>query len=316
MVGYIVKRLLQSALTVLIIVSIVFVLMRMMPTDYFFTEDELMKLSEEIKQEKLQAAGLLDPIPQQLVRFYGGLLRGDLGTSRRIQSGVPVVEVIGGKFAVSLKLGAISLGIAYVLGIIMGVFQARFKDGIFDNIGMAYTVFVNAVPPLIVYSLILVFGSRVFGLPSMYSVRNAGISSILPVTCLSLGSIAGVAVWVRRYMVDELTKDYIKLAKIKGLSTRAIMFRHVLKNAFVPYTQYIPMSFLLTIGGSFLVERFFSIPGMGTLMVDAIGRYDTNIVQGAVILYASLGVLGMLIGDVLMSLADPRIRLTGKEATR
>lgn len=137
-------------------------------------------------------------------------------------------------------------------------------------------------------------------------------SSIMPVICLALGSIASYALWMRRYMIDELTKDYIKLAKIKGLSSRTIMFRHVLRNAFVPMAQNLPSSFMLTISGSLLVERFFSVPGMGPLLTDAITRYDLNMVRGLVLLYSLLGVFGLFLGDVLMTIFDPRIRLTGK----
>ena len=93
-------------------------------------------------------------------------------------------------------------------------------------------------------------------------------------------------------------------------------FRHVLKNAFVPLAQYLPYSILLTVGGSLLVERFFSVPGLGPLLTDAIGRYDTNVVQGLVLLYATLGIIGVFLGDILMTLIDPRIRLTSKGGTR
>ena len=239
-----------------------------------------------------------------------------MGTSRRIQANQPVVKVIASKFGVSMKLGLIALGISLVLGVSMGVLQARYKDGVFDHIGTAYTVFVNAVPGLVTYSLILAFGARIFGLPSLYSVRKPGPSSVLPIVCLSVGSIAGYMLWTRRYMVDELNKDYIRLAKLKGLSTRTVMYRHVLKNAFVPLAQYLPYSVLLTVGGSLLVEKFFSVPGMGPLLTDAIGRYDTNVVQGVVMLYATLGIIGVFLGDLLMTLIDPRIRLTGKGGTR
>ena len=165
---------------------------------------------------------------------------------------------------------------------------------------------------MISYSLVLVLGVRLLKLPSMYSTRNVFVSSILPIVCLSMGSIASYALWMRRYMVDELTKDYIKLAQVKGLSMRTIMFKHVLRNAFVPMAQNLPTSFLLTIGGSLLVERFFSVPGLGPLLTDSITRYDIPMVRGLVLLYASLGVIGLFLGDVLMTIFDPRIRLTGK----
>lgn len=316
MFKYTIKRLLQSVVTVLIVVTIVFLLMRMLPTDYFFTEDQLMKFTPEQKEEQLQAAGLLDPMPKQLVRYYGQLLKFDFGESRRIQNGVDVVSVIGDKFTISMKLGCTALVISLFVGILIGIIQTLNKDRILDHVGTAYTIFVNAVPSLVSYSLVLAFGSKVLGLPSLYSTRNPSETSILPIVCLSLASIASYALWTRRYMVDELNKDYIKLARVKGTSSAGIMIKHVFKNAFVPLAQYVPASFLYTIGGSLLVERFFSVPGMGTLLTDAIVRYDVNVVQTLVVLYAVLGTLGVFLGDILMMLLDPRIKLTGKGGTR
>lgn len=316
MLKYTIKRLVESLITVLIIVTIVFLLLRLLPTDYYFTEEQLMKFTEEQKQEQLLAAGLLDPIPEQLMNFYNDVIHLDFGESRRIQNGVPVVKVIGDKFAISMQLGLIAIAISVVIGVPLGILQTSFKDRVPDHIVTVYTIFVNAVPSLVTYSLILIFGSRVLGLPSMYSTRNPGPSSILPIVCLSLGSIAWYALWVRRYMIDELNKDYIKLARVKGLSSRSIMVKHVLRNAFVPIAQYLPQSMLLTIGGSLLVERFFSVPGMGPLLTDSIQRYDTSVVQTLVMLYASLSILGVFLGDVLMMIIDPRITLANKGGTR
>ncbi len=316
MLQYTIKRLVQSCITVLIVVTIVFLLMRMLPADYYFTEEQLMKLSREQLDDQLEAAGLLDPPLEQLRRFYKQLALFDLGTSRRIQNSVPVAKVIGGKFLISMRLGWVSLAISIVLGMAFGVVQTITKGGFWDHVGTAYTVFVRAVPALVSYSLILVFGSRLLHLPSMYSTRDVLRSSILPVVCLSLGSVAGHMVWTRRYMVDELNKDYIRLAKLKGMSTKSVMYKHVLKNAFVPMAQYLPQSVLAVTGGSLLVERFFSVPGLGTLLTDAILRYDLNVVQVLVMMYASMGIVGVFLGDVLMTVLDPRIRLTGKESTR
>ena len=316
MLKYTIKRLLESLATVLIIVTIVFLLLRLLPTDYYFTEEQLMKFTEEQKQEQLLAAGLLDPIPEQLMDFYGDVIRLDFGESRRIQNGVPVVKVIGDKFQISMRMGIISIGISMVVGVLIGIIQTRYKDKVPDHIGTVYTIFVNSVPSLVSYSLVLIFGSRVLGLPSMYSTRNPGPSSILPIVCLSMGSIAWYALWTRRYMIDELNKDYIKRARVKGMETKKIMVSHVLRNAFVPIAQYLPQSLLLTIGGSLLVERFFSVPGMGPLLTDSIQRYDTSVVQTLVMLYAALSILGVFLGDVLMMIIDPRITLTNKGGTR
>lgn len=316
MLKYTIRRLAESLVTILIIVTIVFLLLRLLPTDYYFTEEQLMKFTEEQKQEQLLAAGLLDPIPKQLMNFYNDLIHLDFGESRRIQNGVSVLKVIGDKFAISMQLGLIAIAISVIIGVPLGILQTRFKDKVPDHIVTVYTIFVNAVPALVSYSLVLIFGSRVLGLPSMYSTRNPGPSSILPIVCLSMTSIAWYALWTRRYMIDELNKDYIKLARVKGLSNRSIMVRHVLRNAFVPIAQYLPQSMLLTIGGSLLVERFFSVPGMGPLLTDSIQRYDTSVVQTLVMLYAALSILGVFLGDVLMMIIDPRITLANKGGTR
>lgn len=317
MLKYTIKRLLHGVITVFVIATIVFILMRMLPTDYFFTEEQLMKFTDEQKEAALDAAGLLDPLGVQLVRFYGNMLTGDFGTSRRISNGQSVVSLIGDKFAISMRLGVIALVISLVIGVLMGIIQTAFKDRFLDYLGTVYTVIVNALPSLVTYSLVLAFGSRVLGLPAMYSSRTETVlSCVMPVTCLTLASIAGYALWTRRYMVDELNKDYIRLAKVKGLSQGQIMWKHVLRNAFVPLAQYLPASFLLTISGSLLAERFFSVPGMGPLLTDAISKYDLDVVQTLVILYAALGILGVFLGDVLMMLIDPRISLTKKGGGR
>ena len=314
MLKYTIKRLLESLVTVLIIVTIVFLLLRLLPTDYYFTEEQLMKFTEEQKQEQL----LADVFNRYTVLNTSGfdVIRLDFGESRRIQNGVPVVKVIGDKFQISMRMGIISIGISMVVGVLIGIIQTRYKDKVPDHIGTVYTIFVNSVPSLVSYSLVLIFGSRVLGLPSMYSTRNPGPSSILPIVCLSMGSIAWYALWTRRYMIDELNKDYIKLARVKGMETKKIMVSHVLRNAFVPIAQYLPQSLLLTIGGSLLVERFFSVPGMGPLLTDSIQRYDTSVVQTLVMLYAALSILGVFLGDVLMMIIDPRITLTNKGGTR
>ena len=317
MLKYTIKRLLQSAITIFLIATAVFVLMRMLPPEkFYFDPDEEMYLAEDAKEGILREAGLLDPLPEQLFRFYSDTLKGDFGVSRRIQRDTPVTKLISKKVGISMQNGAMAMGIALLAGVTMGVLQTLNKDGLLDHIGTSYTVFVRAVPTIVSFSLVMIFGAKVLGLPSLYSSRKGAISNIMPVFCLAMVSIAGYAIWTRRYMVDELTKDYIRMARIKGLSYRQIMFRHVLKNAFVPLVQYLPASLLDTIGGSLLVERSFSVPGMGTLMIDAINRYDTNVVQACVFIYAGLGILGVFLGDVLMMLLDPRIKLVGGASGR
>ncbi len=309
MLKYSVKRILQSFVTVLIIVIIVFLLLRCLPTERFFTEDQIAKLSDAEKEDVLRSYGLLDHPLVQLKNFLIPLLtQFDFGESIKLQKGVPVMQIIGSKFTISMQLGVISLIISLIIGVPLGIAQATHKGKFIDGLGTVYTVFVNSVPALVSYSLLLYIGARIFGLPSLYRIGQTK-TYIMPIISLSLSSIAGYALWTRRYMVDELNKDYIKLARAKGLSTNTIMVKHVLRNAFVPLAQYLPASFLLTIGGSLLVERFYSIPGMGSIMTDAIQNYDVNVVQACVMIYAALGVIGVFLGDLLMMIIDPRITI-------
>ena len=398
MVKYIIKRLFQSVLVILLVVCVVFVLLRLMPSDYFFTEDELMKFTETQKYAKLERLGLMQicqdcegtglvngeachtcrenelsvkgtgytnrSVFAQLGDFFNEMLqvrvfnskgkevksmepvnlttyllkkingeespfgelkdgyytkvKFNLGKSIRLEKNQYVTEVIASKMAVSIKIGLVSLALSLVFGVIFGVLQARFKNKLVDHIGTAYTVIVNAVPQLVVYTIIMIVGSSLFNLPMRYdaTAEKPWLTMVLPTVCLSVASTAGYMLWTRRYMVDELNKDYIRLAKLKGLSDQKVMFRHVLKNAFVPLAQYLPYSILLTVGGSLLAEKFFAIPGMGPELTMAISRYDLNLVQGIVLLYATMGILGVFLGDLLMTLIDPRIKLIGKGDVR
>ena len=122
--------------------------------------------------------------------------------------------------------------------------------------------------------------------------------------------------WLRRYMVDESNKDYVKLARAKGVSSSNIMKNHILRNAIVPMVQYLPGSLLFTMCGSIYVESLYSIPGMGGLLVDVIKRQDNTMVQALVLIFAVIGILGLLLGDILMAIVDPRISFTKKEGSR
>jgi len=314
---YLAKKFLLGIASVFIIVTVVFILIRMLPTDCFFTDYQLERLSEEQLEDILDKQGLNDPIIVQLKNYFVRIFTGDWGISRKVDVGVPVLQLVADRMGISIKLGVISMAISVFLGICLGAFQTIFKDKLGDHIGTAYVIIVNAVPTIVSFSLILFFGANVLHLPMIYSAKVHPITSlILPVVCLSLTGTAGYSIWCRRYMIDEVNKDYIKLAKMKGLSTTKVIFSHVLRNAIVPLVQYLPTGLLLTIGGSLLVESFFSIPGMGPLLTDAIKQYDVDVVQGLILIYSSLSVGGIVLGDILMSLVDPRISLTKKEGTR
>ena len=170
------------------------------------------------------------------------------------------------------------------------------------------------MPAAVYYLFIQLYGTELLGISLIFDEEN-WVSWVLPVFSMSLGNIAYYAMWLRRYMVDESTKDYVQLAKIKGVSSNRIMFTHIFRNAFVPMAQYIPTSFLNTVVGSIYIESLYSIPGMGGLLVDVVKKQDNNMVQGIVLVFACVGVVGLIFGDLLMGSARPahQLRLEKEE---
>ena len=313
MLKYSLKRLSSSLLTLLIIISVVFVLLRQMPIEGYF--DNFDKLEPAAITAKLNQLGLNDPIPVQLYNFIEGLLHGDLGTSARYSVGAPITGLIAKKAPISIKLGVMSMALSLLMGIPLGTAMAKNKGKFWDKIGTMYIVFINAVPAAVYYIFIQMYGSSALGISMLFDV-NDPVTWILPVVSMALGNTAYYAMWLRRYMVDELNKDYVRLARAKGVSGPNIMMKHVFRNAFVPMIQYIPTSLLYTICGSIYIESLYSIPGMGGLLVDVIGRQDNPMVQAIVMIYSCIGIVGLLLGDLLMGLIDPRISFVKKEGAR
>lgn len=306
MVKYICKRLGQSILTLFIIITVVFLLLRLMPEEgYLGTNAD--KMSDTQKETILKNLGLRDPIVVQLGKFYKNITTGDFGKSITYRPGVKVSTILNQKIPYSLSFGLVAIILSLVFGISMGIIMARSKNSIFDKLGTGYIVFINAVPAAVYYLVIQLYVTNTLKLPILFD-KNNFVSWILPAISMALGNIAGYAMWMRRYMVDELNSDYVKLARAKGISEKNIMIHHVLRNAFVPMVQYLPASILYTIAGSIYIESLYSIPGMGGLLVEAIQRQDNSLVQGLVIIYSSLGILGLVLGDLAMTITDPRIK--------
>ena len=263
----------------------------------------------------LRKMGLKDPLYVQVGKFIYNALRGDLGISYRYRINAKITDIISSKIGISMKIGLISMVVSLPLGMALGVLMARSKGGIADKLGNAYIVFIQAVPNAVYFIFIQLYGSDLFGVSMLYK-ETEWTSLILPVISLALPSISSYAMWLRRYMVDETNKDYIKLARAKGVPNSTIWFRHVFRNSVVPMVNLFPGSILLTISGSIYVESLYSIPGMGGLLVDVIKRQDNNMVLALVVIFAVMSILGLLLGDLLMAVVDPRISFTKKEGSR
>ena len=313
MLVYSLKRLGRALLTLVILITIVLILVRAMPEEGYFSNYE--KMSPQQIEVGLRKMGLKDPLYVQVGKFIYNALHGDLGTSYRYRINAKITDIIGSKIGISMKVGLISMVVSLPLGMALGILMARSKGGFADKLGNAYIVFIQAVPNAVYFIFIQLYGSDLFGVSMLYK-ETEWTSLILPVISLALPSISSYAMWLRRYMVDETNKDYIKLARAKGVPNSTIWFRHVFRNSVVPMVNLIPGSILLTISGSIYVESLYSIPGMGGLLVDVIKRQDNNMVLALVVIFAVMSILGLLLGDLLMAVVDPRISFTKKEGSR
>ena len=313
MLVYSLKRLGRALITLVILITIVFILVRAMPEEGYFSNYE--KMSPQQIEVGLRKMGLKDPLYIQVGRFIINAVKGDLGISYRYRINAKITDIIGSKIGISMKVGIVSMLLSLPLGMGLGVLMARSKGGIADKLGNAYIVFIQAVPNAVYFIFIQLYGSDLFGVSMLYK-ETEWTSLILPVISLALPSISSYAMWLRRYMVDETNKDYIKLARAKGVPNSTIWFRHVFRNSVVPMVNLIPGSILLTISGSIYVESLYSIPGMGGLLVDVIKRQDNNMVLALVVIFAVMSILGLLLGDLLMAVVDPRISFTKKEGSR
>lgn len=314
MLSYILKRLIQSIFTLIIIITIVFALMRLMPEEGYFG-DGYEKLDHFQREAILESMGLRDPLHKQLLDFYKQLLKGDLGKSIIYRPKVDISIILKDKIPYSLQFGLGAMGLSLAVGLPLGILMALNNKGLWDKLGTAYIVIINAVPAAIYYLFLQVYVTGILKIPMLYSEYNP-ISWILPTVSMSLGGMASYAMWMRRYMVDEMNKDYVKLARAKGLNNNKIMVHHVLRNAFVPMAQYLPSAILFTIAGSIYIESLYSIPGMGGLLVTAIQRQDNTLVQALVLIYSSIGIIGLFLGDIFMAILDPRIKLSKKVGAR
>ena len=313
MLKYTLKRLLRSVLTLVILITVIYALLQFMPEEGYFKNYE--KMSRVQIDTALRNMGLKDPLYIQVGRFIVNLIKGDLGVSYRYRVNYPITDIVAPKVVMSMKLGLTSILISLPLGMIMGALMARKKGGIADRLGNAYIVFIQAVPNAVYFIFIQLFGSELLHVSMLYK-EGDWTSLILPVISLALPSISSYAMWLRRYMVDETNKDYIKLARAKGVPNTAIWFRHVFRNSVVPMVNLIPGSILMTISGSIYTESLYSIPGMGGLLVDVIKRQDNSMVLALVVLFAAMSIIGLLLGDILMGIVDPRISFAKKEGAR
>lgn len=213
----------------------------------------------------------------------------------------------------SAIIGIISVIITYFVGIPLGIFMARFKNTYFDSVSTGVLNFFMAIPTVAAAYILRTFGGA-FGLPDLFTARGASdiTSYILPALILGFFGIPGMALWMRRFLVDQQSSDYVRFARAKGLSEREISSKHIFKNAMVPLVAGIPGSIIGVIAGATLTESIFAFPGMGKMLIDSIKASNNTMVVGLTFIFTFLSIASLLAGDILMTIVDPRIKLTTK----
>lgn len=220
---------------------------------------------------------------------------------------------------VSFKMGIMAICIGYGLGIPFGVLMARKKGKWADKLGQAYIVLMISIPSLAYISFFRFIGTQYLGLPGKYPELGGADwrSWVLPVISLALPQIAGLMMWTRRYMVDQSSSDYVKFARAKGLSESEIFSRHILKNAIIPIAQGIPSSIIGCISGAIITESLYAVSGMGKLLPGSIQNFNNSMVIALTFFFTTLSIFSLLMGDVLVTIIDPRISLaTSKKGGR
>ncbi len=218
----------------------------------------------------------------------------------------------------SFKIGLYALLISLSVGLTVGVIAAMKKDRIFDKITMGYIVFISSIPTLLYIALFARFGMKILGLPDKFPFMGSHdlLSYILPTLSLSLGGIAGEALWIRRYMVDQMNADYVKFSRSKGLSQSEVFFRHIIRNALIPIVHSIPMAVIGTLAGALITESFYAVPGMGKMFPSSISDYNNAMIIALTFIFTVISIFAIFLGDILVTLVDPRISLAAKKEAR
>jgi len=300
---YIVGRILQSIVSIFVVSVVVFALVRfsgdpiqiMMPAEASKADIELMRAS----------LGLDRPWPVQYWRFISRVGQGDFGKSVRFRR--PALDLIAERYAATLELGGLAVLVVIVVALPVGVYSAVRRGTTLDYAARAFAALGQAVPPFwLGLVLVLIFGVLLHWLPT--SGRGTPLHVLLPGITLGWFAVAGLMRLTRSSLLDVLGSEYVKLARIKGLPERQVIWKHAFKNAALPVVTFAALLFVALLNGSIIVETVFGWPGLGLLVIEAVDSRDYPIVQ-AVVLFLSTMYIGVnLIVDILYAYLNPKIR--------
>lgn len=306
---YIFKRVATSIFTLLAILLVLFVLMQLMPGSPFNDE----KLTDSQRATLNAKYGLDQPVTVQFFRYVGNMAKGDLGVSYNISKNTPISQLIQTRLPISIKIGGAAVSIGAIVGLLLGLLAALKHDTIWDTLATIISVIGVSVPSYVfALALSYTFGFKFRWFPLLFSQQMAVKSSVLPSISLSMFTMASIARFTRSEMLEVLGSDYMLLAESKGISGSALIFRHALRNALIPIITVLAPLIVDLMTGSLVVEKIFAIPGVGSLLVNAIQSNDYNVVIALSFIYSAMYIGIMLVVDILYGIIDPRIRLAKK----
>lgn len=307
MVKYILKRLVAGVLTIVVLITLAFFLMHAMPGSPFSQEEQKKLTAEQL--QKLEAKyGLDQPVWKQYITYWEGLLRLDFGNSFK-KPDTEVNEILLGHFPVSAKVGGIAVGVALVLGIPLGIAAALNRGRFMDWLCMVFATVGISAPVFVISVLLMYLFCGVFPLLPNFGL-NSWKSYILPVACLAFNPIAYIARQTRSSMLEAMEQDYVRTARAKGVAEFWVVSKHALKNAIMPVVTYLGPLVAGLLTGSFVVERLFSISGIGRYFVQSISDRDYTMIMGITIFFGVFVVVCNLVVDILIALIDPRVKLS------
>ena len=294
----------MGLLCVFVVATLTFFLMNLVPGGPFVAEKSI---SAEAQAALAAKYGLDKPIMQRYATYMTDFLKGDMGFSLR-QRGRTVNDIIFSKFPVSAKLAGIAVAVALLVGIPLGCIAAYNRGKFWDNFVIVLGTCGIAIPSFIVSVLLLyTFGSKLNILPTIG--LNDAKSYIMPVTALAFYPTAYITRLMRSSLLDVMGQDYIRTAKAKGVSSFVILFKHALRNAILPIVTYVGPMLANLMTGSFVVEKIFTIPGLGREFVSCIVNRDYTMIMGTTIILATLVIAANVIVDILYKIIDPRVNL-------
>ena len=301
---YIIKRVAMGVLSIFVVATLTFFLMNLVPGGPFVAEKSISKEAQAALEAKY---GLDKPLLERYATYMTDFVKGDMGLSLR-QRGRTVSDIIFSKFPVSARLAGFAVAVAVLVGIPLGCLSAYNRGKFGDNIIIVFATCGIAIPSFISSVVLLyTFGSKLNILPTVG--LNTMSSYIMPVTALAIYPTAYITRLMRSSLLDVMGQDYIRTAKAKGLSNFKILFKHALRNAVLPVVTYVGPMLASLMTGSFVVEKIFTVPGLGRDFVSAINQRDYTLIMGTTLVLATLIITANVIVDILYKIIDPRINL-------